>query len=113
MAPRRRCPTCGSRQWHKEPLGGLIACSEGHVLQVQRTVSFIYEIPFHIIFQNYRSETNEADDYAGPHMTNKRKLKNTKEKKERGSKADPQCMFPCNKFHFVEMIHFACSIPWG
>ncbi|KAF7775991.1 hypothetical protein Agabi119p4_4384 [Agaricus bisporus var. burnettii] len=72
MAPRRRCPTCGSREWHKEPLGGLIACSEGHVLQ------------------NYRSETNEADDYAGPHMTNKRKLKNTKEKKERGSKADPQ-----------------------
>lgn len=34
MAPRRRCPTCGSKQWHKEPSSGLIACSEGHVLQV-------------------------------------------------------------------------------
>jgi hypothetical protein len=40
--------------------------------------------------QNYRSETNEIDDYAGPHMTNKRKLKSTKEKKERGSKANSQ-----------------------
>ena len=34
MAPRRRCPTCGSKQWHKEPSSGLIACSEGHILQV-------------------------------------------------------------------------------
>lgn len=34
MAPRRRCPICGSKQWHKEPSSGLITCSEGHVLQV-------------------------------------------------------------------------------
>ena len=37
MAPRRRCPTCGSKQWHKEPSSGLIACSEGHILQASIT----------------------------------------------------------------------------
>jgi hypothetical protein len=37
MAPRRRCPTCGSKQWHKEPSSGLIACGEGHILQVSIT----------------------------------------------------------------------------
>ena len=36
MAPRRKCPVCGSRQWHKEPSSGLVTCSEGHVLQVCR-----------------------------------------------------------------------------
>lgn len=34
MAPRQRCPVCRSKQWHKEPSSGLIACSEGHILQV-------------------------------------------------------------------------------
>ncbi|KXN89663.1 RNA polymerase I-specific transcription initiation factor rrn7 [Leucoagaricus sp. SymC.cos] len=71
MAPRRRCPTCGSRQWHKEPLSGLIACSEGHVLQ------------------NYRSETNEVDHNVG-HVMNRRKLKSTSKRKEQKSNANPQ-----------------------
>ncbi|KAF9446946.1 hypothetical protein P691DRAFT_803239 [Macrolepiota fuliginosa MF-IS2] len=72
MAPRRRCPTCGSRQWHKEPLSGLVACSEGHVLQ------------------NYRNETNEMDHVAGTHVMNKRTLKSTTKRKEKKSNANPK-----------------------
>ncbi|KAF8165266.1 hypothetical protein B0H34DRAFT_648113 [Crassisporium funariophilum] len=71
MAPRRRCPTCGSKQWHKEPSSGLIACSEGHVLQ------------------NYRNETTEMEEM-GPHAMKKRTLKSGKGKKGRQSHADPK-----------------------
>ncbi|KZT74365.1 hypothetical protein DAEQUDRAFT_660695 [Daedalea quercina L-15889] len=71
MAPRRRCPICGSKQWHKEPSSGLITCSEGHVLQ------------------NYRNETREVTEL-GPHALKKRALKSTRKKKERESRADPR-----------------------
>ncbi|KAF9485275.1 hypothetical protein BDN70DRAFT_847983 [Pholiota conissans] len=71
MAPRRRCPTCGSKQWHKEPSSGLIACSEGHVLQ------------------DYRNETTEITE-VGPHAMHKRTLKSGRKKKGYVSKADPK-----------------------
>ncbi|KAF8897618.1 hypothetical protein BD779DRAFT_1491821 [Infundibulicybe gibba] len=71
MAPRRRCTTCGSKQWHKEPSSGLIACSEGHILQ------------------NYRNEVIEAEQ-AGPHTMKKRALKSGRKKRETQSKADPE-----------------------
>ncbi|KAH6914843.1 hypothetical protein BKA70DRAFT_1257190 [Coprinopsis sp. MPI-PUGE-AT-0042] len=71
MAPRRRCPTCGSRQWHKEPSSGLIACSEGHILQ------------------NYRNENIEVQE-VGPHAMKKRTLKTGKKKREHKSKGDPK-----------------------
>ncbi|PPQ94027.1 hypothetical protein CVT25_009875 [Psilocybe cyanescens] len=70
MAPRRRCLTCGSKQWHKEPSSGLIACSEGHVLQ------------------NYRSETTEITE-VGPHAMKKRTLK-SRRKKGKANSADPK-----------------------
>ncbi|KAF9055428.1 hypothetical protein BDZ89DRAFT_975877 [Hymenopellis radicata] len=62
MAPRRRCPICRSRQWHKEPSSGLIACSEGHILQ------------------DYRNETVEAEAM-GAHAVHKRTLKSGRKKK--------------------------------
>ncbi|KAG5639283.1 hypothetical protein H0H81_004944 [Sphagnurus paluster] len=80
MAPRRRCPTCGSRQWHKEPSSGLIACSEGHVLQ---------DVGADKGSQNYRNEATEAEDL-GPHALRKRALKSGRKKKEGGSRADPR-----------------------
>ncbi|KAJ7507908.1 hypothetical protein B0H11DRAFT_1969266 [Mycena galericulata] len=46
MAPRKRCP-------------GLVACSEGHILQ------------------NYRNEANEVEE-VGPHLLKKRNLKSTR-----------------------------------
>ncbi|KAJ6598974.1 hypothetical protein DFH09DRAFT_1129716 [Mycena vulgaris] len=61
MAPRKRCPVCRSKQWHKEPSSGLIACSEGHILQ------------------NYRNETSELEE-VGPHAIKKRALKSTRQK---------------------------------
>ncbi|PBK72694.1 hypothetical protein ARMSODRAFT_953094 [Armillaria solidipes] len=65
MAPRRRCPVCRSRQWHKEPSSGLIACSEGHILQ------------------NYRNETTtEAEDLGGAHAMLKRTIKSGRKKTE-------------------------------
>ncbi|KAL9712889.1 hypothetical protein Ac2012v2_004129 [Leucoagaricus gongylophorus] len=70
MAPRRRCPTCSSRQWHKSS-SGLVVCSEGHVLQ------------------NYRSETNEVDYNVG-HVMHKRKMKSALKKNEQRSNANPQ-----------------------
>ncbi|KAJ7713757.1 hypothetical protein DFH07DRAFT_863726 [Mycena maculata] len=66
MAPRKRCPVCRSKTWHKEPSSGLIACSEGHILQ------------------NYRNETTEVDDL-GAHHVKKRNLKSTRENKARTS----------------------------
>ncbi|KAI0638164.1 hypothetical protein C8Q77DRAFT_1153833 [Trametes polyzona] len=80
MAPRRKCPVCGSKQWHKEPSSGLITCSEGHVLQ------------------NYRNETREVTEL-GPHAVRKRNLKSGRKKKERQSKADP-------KFYHGERARF-------
>ncbi|KAJ4001064.1 hypothetical protein F5050DRAFT_1561410 [Lentinula boryana] len=71
MVARRRCVVCGSKQWHKEPFSGFIVCSEGHILQ------------------NYRNETNEAED-VGNHMMRKRTLKSSRKKKERQSKANPK-----------------------
>ncbi|KAJ7638901.1 hypothetical protein FB45DRAFT_904216 [Roridomyces roridus] len=68
MAPR--CPVCRSRQWHKEPSSGLVACSEGHILQ------------------NYRQETNEVDGF-GPHALKKRALKSTRQHRSRAEN-DPQ-----------------------
>ncbi|KAF9534239.1 hypothetical protein CPB83DRAFT_324010 [Crepidotus variabilis] len=72
MAPKRRkCPICGSKRWHKEPSSGLVACSEGHILQ------------------NYRNETTEITE-VGPHAMKKRTLKSGKEKKVKMSKRDPK-----------------------
>ncbi|THV08460.1 hypothetical protein K435DRAFT_824947 [Dendrothele bispora CBS 962.96] len=71
MAPKRRCPVCGSKQWHKEPSSGLIACSEGHILQ------------------NYRNEATEAEDM-GQHALRKRTLKSGRKTKEIRSNANPE-----------------------
>ncbi|KIM46103.1 hypothetical protein M413DRAFT_16851 [Hebeloma cylindrosporum] len=71
MAPRRRCPTCGSKQWHKEPSSGLIACSEGHILQ------------------DYRNETTEITE-VGPHAMKKRTLKSGRKKTGKNGKGDPK-----------------------
>ncbi|KAG6866442.1 hypothetical protein C0991_003960 [Blastosporella zonata] len=86
MAPRRRCPTCGSRQWHKEPSSGLIACSEGHVLQ------------------NYRNEATEAEDI-GQHALRKRTLKSGRKKKEPGSRANPSLYHGARaRYHYFECL---------
>ncbi|KAF8076486.1 hypothetical protein FPV67DRAFT_1558944 [Lyophyllum atratum] len=86
MAPRRRCPTCGSRQWHKEPSSGLIACSEGHVLQ------------------NYRNEATEAEDL-GQHALRKRALKSGRKKKEGGSRANPKLYHGARgRYHYFECL---------
>ncbi|KAH9899892.1 hypothetical protein C8Q73DRAFT_638114 [Cubamyces lactineus] len=86
MAPRRRCPVCGSKQWHKEPSSGLITCSEGHVLQ------------------NYRSETQEVTEL-GPHAVRKRTLKSGRKKKERQSKADPKLYHGERaRFHYFQCL---------
>ncbi|KAG6857093.1 hypothetical protein H0H87_009654 [Tephrocybe sp. NHM501043] len=86
MAPRRRCPTCGSRQWHKEPSSGLIACSEGHVLQ------------------NYRNEVTEADDL-GHHALRKRTMKSGKKNKEPQSKANPLLYHGARgRYHYFECL---------
>ncbi|KAI0335444.1 hypothetical protein GY45DRAFT_1292672 [Cubamyces sp. BRFM 1775] len=86
MAPRRRCPVCGSKQWHKEPSSGLITCSEGHVLQ------------------NYRSETHEVTEL-GPHAVRKRTLKSGRKKKERQSKADPKLYHGERaRFHYFQCL---------
>ncbi|KAF9464466.1 hypothetical protein BDZ94DRAFT_1161887 [Collybia nuda] len=86
MPPRRRCPTCGSRQWHKEPSSGLIACSEGHVLQ------------------NYRNEVIEAEEM-GPHALRKRTLRSGRKKKEGTSRADPRLYHGARaRFHYFECL---------
>lgn len=48
MAPRRKCPVCGSKQWHKEPSSGLVTCSEGHVLQVNPRIKHLTTTHDHI-----------------------------------------------------------------
>ncbi|KAJ7129575.1 hypothetical protein C8R44DRAFT_908212 [Mycena epipterygia] len=72
MAPRKRCPVCRSKQWHKEPSSGLIACSEGHILQ-----------------QNYRNEASELEE-VGPHLLKKRTLKSNRQNKVQTSGLDPK-----------------------
>ncbi|KAF9268060.1 hypothetical protein L218DRAFT_1053429 [Marasmius fiardii PR-910] len=86
MAPRRRCPICRSKQWHKEPLSGLIACSEGHILQ------------------NYRNETTEADDIT-TYALQKRNLKSNKKKKGKESKANAQLYHGAKGRH----LYFQCQ----
>ncbi|KAI0650789.1 hypothetical protein C8Q79DRAFT_1007021 [Trametes meyenii] len=86
MAPRRKCPVCGSKQWHKEPSSGLVTCSEGHVLQ------------------NYRNETREVTEL-GPHAVRKRNLKSGRKKKERQSKADPKVYHGERaRFHYFQCL---------
>ncbi|KAI0318706.1 hypothetical protein OF83DRAFT_1056361 [Amylostereum chailletii] len=85
MAPRPKCPVCGSRQWHKEPASGLLICSEGHILQ------------------NYRNEVNDAQE-GGRHMTKKRALKSTRTRKEGHSKADPQLYHGAR----AQYLYFQC-----
>ncbi|EIN10460.1 hypothetical protein PUNSTDRAFT_112312 [Punctularia strigosozonata HHB-11173 SS5] len=84
--PRKRCPVCQSKQWHKEPASGLITCSEGHVLQ------------------NYRNENSEKDVF-GPHMMQKRTLKSGRKKKEKQSAADPKVYHGDRaKFHYFQCL---------
>ncbi|KAK7061801.1 hypothetical protein R3P38DRAFT_2596549 [Favolaschia claudopus] len=72
MAPRKRCPVCRSKQWHKEPSSGLIACSEGHILQ------------------NYRKEVSDVD-MVGPHAVRKRTIKvNKKKDGQQAGTTDPK-----------------------
>ncbi|EGO01877.1 hypothetical protein SERLA73DRAFT_177450 [Serpula lacrymans var. lacrymans S7.3] len=86
MAPRRKCPVCGSKQWHKEPSSGMIACSEGHVLQ------------------NYRTESGDAEDL-GNHTMRKRTLKSGRKKKERESRANPQFYHGARaRFHYFQCL---------
>ncbi|KAI0723281.1 hypothetical protein C8Q76DRAFT_615356 [Earliella scabrosa] len=86
MAPRRKCPVCGSKQWHKEPQSGLIACSEGHVLQ------------------NYRNETREVHEL-GPHAVRKRTLKSSRKKQEKHSKADPKLYHGARaRYHYFQCL---------
>lgn len=86
MAPRRKCPTCGSKKWHKEPSSGLVACSEGHLLQ------------------DYRSEVNDAETL-GNFTMKKRTLKSNREKKGRPSKADPK-LYHGNRarYHYFQCL---------
>ncbi|THH19848.1 hypothetical protein EW146_g1408 [Bondarzewia mesenterica] len=86
MAPRRRCPVCGSKQWHKEPASGLVICSEGHILQ------------------SYRNETADAGDF-GPHTMRKRALKSGRKKREDGSKADPKLYHGARaQYHYFQCL---------
>ncbi len=90
MAPRRRCPTCGSKQWHKEPLSGFIACSEGHILQARRNLSS--SLPPANPPQNYRNEATEADEW-GTTRHAETALKSRREIKGRESNANSRRMF--------------------
>ncbi|KAL0949478.1 hypothetical protein HGRIS_009531 [Hohenbuehelia grisea] len=84
MAPRPRCPVCRSRQWHKEPASGLIACSEGHVLQ------------------NYRNEAADADE-PSPYALRKRTLKSGRKKGEKHGKSDPKIYHGSRaQFHYAQ-----------
>ncbi|KAJ6539432.1 hypothetical protein B0H19DRAFT_1179057 [Mycena capillaripes] len=85
MAPRRRCPVCRSKQWHKEPSSGLIACSEGHILQ------------------NYRKEVSEVEQM-GPHSVKKRTLKSTRQKNTKTDQRDAK-LYHGNKGRY---FYFQC-----
>ncbi|KAL1761086.1 hypothetical protein FB107DRAFT_201738 [Schizophyllum commune] len=82
---RRKCVVCGSKQWHKEPSSGLVACSEGHILQ------------------NYRNETNEADDMNTTHVLRRRRLKTGREKKKARGGADPKLYHGArSRYHYFQ-----------
>ncbi|TRM67736.1 hypothetical protein BD626DRAFT_479667 [Schizophyllum amplum] len=82
---RRKCPVCGSKQWHKEPSSGLVACSEGHILQ------------------NYRNETNEADEMNTTHVLRRRRMKTGREKKKARGGADPKLYHGARgRFHYFQ-----------
>ncbi|KAL1694517.1 hypothetical protein GGG16DRAFT_47033 [Schizophyllum commune] len=82
---RRKCVVCGSKQWHKEPSSGLVACSEGHILQ------------------NYRNETNEADDMNTTHVLRRRRLKTGREKKKARGGADPKLYHGARgRYHYFQ-----------
>ncbi|KIJ05237.1 hypothetical protein PAXINDRAFT_103858 [Paxillus involutus ATCC 200175] len=86
MAPRKKCPLCGSKQWHKNSTTGLVTCSEGHVLQ------------------NYINESGEADD-VGTHTMKKRTLKSNRRGKERASRADPKLYHGQRaRFHYYQCL---------
>ncbi|OAX44565.1 hypothetical protein K503DRAFT_678715 [Rhizopogon vinicolor AM-OR11-026] len=86
MAPRRKCPVCGSKQWHKDSSSGLVACSEGHVIQ------------------NYINESGEADDL-GNHTMRKRTLKSGRQKKARQSRANPKLYHGERaRFHYYQCL---------
>ncbi|EJU06182.1 hypothetical protein DACRYDRAFT_44696 [Dacryopinax primogenitus] len=82
----RACPICKSRRWHREPLSGLIVCSEGHVLA------------------NYRNENNELLE-SGPHLLHKRSLKRPKRTKVHASNADPKLYHGDRaRFHYLQCL---------
>lgn len=86
MAPRRKCPVCGSKQWRKDSSSGMLTCSEGHVLQ------------------SHITESGEAGDY-GPHTMKKRTLKSTRKKKENVSRADPKLYHGERaRFHYFQCL---------
>ncbi|KAL4076065.1 hypothetical protein J3A83DRAFT_4357184 [Scleroderma citrinum] len=86
MAPRRKCPTCGSKHWRKDFSSGMITCIEGHVLQ------------------SYRTESGDAEDY-GMHTMKKRTLKSTREKKGNVSRADPKLYHGERaRFHYFQCL---------
>ncbi|KAG0692073.1 hypothetical protein DFH29DRAFT_1085014 [Suillus ampliporus] len=86
MAPRRKCPVCGSKQWHKDSSSGLVACSEGHVIQ------------------NYRNESGETQDL-GNYAMRKRTLKSGRQKKARQSRADPKLYHGERaRFHYYQCL---------
>ena len=93
---RRKCVVCGSKQWHKEPSSGLVACSEGHILQV-RCIGRILLSGRKLMHvnQNYRNETNEADDMNTTHVLRRRRLKTGREKKKARGGADPKRECSC------------------
>ncbi|KAH7887669.1 hypothetical protein F5I97DRAFT_2010694 [Phlebopus sp. FC_14] len=86
MAPRKKCPICGSKQWRKDSASGLVTCSDGHVRQ------------------NYRTESGEATDF-GAQTMKKRTLKANRKKKEKASKADPKLYHGERaRFHYYQCM---------
>ncbi|KAG2156140.1 hypothetical protein DEU56DRAFT_765734 [Suillus clintonianus] len=86
MAPRRKCAVCGSKQWHKDSSSGLVACSEGHVIQ------------------NYRNEQGETQDL-GNYTMRKRTLKGGRKKGARQSRADPKLYHGERaRFHYYQCL---------
>ncbi|KAG1866532.1 hypothetical protein DFJ58DRAFT_679366 [Suillus subalutaceus] len=86
MAPRRKCPVCGSKQWHKDSSSGLVACSEGHVIQ------------------NFRNESGETQDL-GNYTMRKRTLKSGHKKGARQSRADPKLYHGERaRFHYYQCL---------
>ncbi|KLO18016.1 hypothetical protein SCHPADRAFT_993823 [Schizopora paradoxa] len=86
MAFKKRCKICGSRKWRKSPDGGIIICSEGHVLQ------------------EYRNETNETGEIS-KYQTTKRTTKRRRVKRERKSRANPMLYHGDRaRFHYFQCL---------